>query len=133
MSYTILTAKYANADRTAAVITTQESGAVAVSQQDRPNLWEMLLVWIAAGNTPEPADVPSAEEIAAAARKALDDQERLQAKADAIILALVNATPVQLVSFARANFPSLTLAEQNKIGIILSIMAVAVRDKVRLP
>ena len=64
MSYTILTAKYANAARTAAVIATQESGAVAVSQLDRPELWGKLLDWIAAGNTPEPADVPSAAEVA---------------------------------------------------------------------
>ena len=131
MSYTILTAKYANADKTAVVIMTQEAGAVAVSQQDRPELWEMLLDWIDLGNTPEPADVPSAEEIAAAARIALDEQERQQAKLDTAILALINATPVQLVTYARANFPSLTLAEQNKIGVILNILAVATRGELR--
>ena len=131
MSYTILTAKYANADLTTVVIITQEAGAVAVSQQDRPELWAKLQEWIAKGNTPEPADVPSAAEIAEAARRALDEQERQQAKADAAILALVNATPAQLVVYARNNFPSLTLAEQNKVGIILNILAVAVRGMMR--
>lgn len=79
----------------------------------------------------EPVDVLSAEEIAAATRKALDDQERLQAKSDAIILALINATPAQLINYARTNFPSMPLAEQNKMGLILYILAVAVRGALR--
>lgn len=64
-------------------------------------------------------------------RAALDEQERATAKVDATILQLVNATPAQLMTFARNNFPTLTLAEQNRIGTILNILAVAVRPHVR--
>lgn len=80
---------------------------------------------------PHPVPAPTAAAVAAMARQTLDEQERLQAKADAAILALVNATPPQLVTYARTNFPSLTLAEQNKMGIILNILAIAVRDRMR--
>src|SRR3954468_22732391 len=59
-------------------------------------------------------------------RLVLDEQERIAAKVDATILSLVNSTPSQLMTFARNNFPTLTLAEQNRIGMILNILAVAV-------
>lgn len=42
MEYTILSAKYANEDRTAAVIETKEFGSVAISEADRPELWKLL-------------------------------------------------------------------------------------------
>lgn len=64
-------------------------------------------------------------------RLVLDESERAAAKLDAAIMALVNSTPAQLMSFARNNFPTLTLAEQNRIGTILNILAVAVRPVVR--
>lgn len=64
-------------------------------------------------------------------RVVLDEQERAAAKVDAAIMALVNSTPAQLMTFARNNFPTLTLAEQNRVGVILNILAVAVRPHVR--
>lgn len=42
MSYTILSAKYANAENTAAVLQTVEAGAVLVSQRDTPALWAQM-------------------------------------------------------------------------------------------
>jgi len=42
MTYTILSAQYANAEHTAAVIQTQEAGAVLVSEVDTPDLWAEL-------------------------------------------------------------------------------------------
>lgn len=42
MTYTIHSAAYANAEHTAAVIQTQEAGAVLVSAQDTPQLWGSL-------------------------------------------------------------------------------------------
>lgn len=83
--------------------------------------------WLASGNTPLPADpLPEPDP-----RLVLDDEERLQAKLDAAVMALVDATPAQLVTYARNNFPSLSLAEQNRLGAILHILAVAVRPQVR--
>lgn len=42
MTYTIISAAYANEDHTAAVIQTQEAGAVLVSERDTPALWAQL-------------------------------------------------------------------------------------------
>jgi len=60
MTYTIQSAKYANAENTAAVLLTAESGAVLVSEVDRPELWAAMLAW----GTPDdyatpPAPAPS--------------------------------------------------------------------------
>jgi hypothetical protein len=41
--YTILSAYYANAERTAVIAMTQEAGAVVVSERDRPELWAQML------------------------------------------------------------------------------------------
>jgi hypothetical protein len=60
-----------------------------------------------------------------------DSAERLQAKLDSAVMQLANATPAQLVAYARNNFPSLSLAEQNRLGAILFALAVAVRPLVR--
>lgn len=54
MTYTILSARYANEDNTAAIIITKEAAAVLASQKDTPDLWETMLVAI----TPEPYDPP---------------------------------------------------------------------------
>jgi hypothetical protein len=43
MAYTILSAAYANAERTAAVVQTQEAGAVVVSAKDTPALWAAMV------------------------------------------------------------------------------------------
>ena len=39
MIYTILSARYANEDGTAIVITTFEAGDVAISEKDTPEIW----------------------------------------------------------------------------------------------
>jgi hypothetical protein len=45
MTFTIISANYANEENTAAVITTKENGAVAISDIDTPEEWENLLSW----------------------------------------------------------------------------------------
>jgi len=42
MNYTVLSASYANADHTAALILTEEAGAVLISHVDTPDLWADL-------------------------------------------------------------------------------------------
>lgn len=44
-TYTILSAGYANAQHTAAVIMTEEAAAVAVSELDTPDVWAEMLAW----------------------------------------------------------------------------------------
>ena len=41
MTYTILSAAFANAEHTAITIITQEAGAVSISEVDRPDLWAL--------------------------------------------------------------------------------------------
>lgn len=43
MQYTILSAAYANADHTAAVLQTKEAGAVLAGLADTPDLWAQML------------------------------------------------------------------------------------------
>lgn len=45
MTYTILSAQYADPDNTAVVLQTEEAGAVVVSLVDAPDLWEELQAW----------------------------------------------------------------------------------------
>lgn len=45
MTYTILSASYANAAHTAAVIMTQEAAAVVISSRDTPAEWAAMLAW----------------------------------------------------------------------------------------
>lgn len=47
--YTIESAAFANAEHTAVVMQTEESGAVAVSAKDRPALWLHLQSWVSNG------------------------------------------------------------------------------------
>ena len=69
MTYTFLSAVYANAEKTAIVATTKECGAVALSAGDTPEAWEALAaskIPVAAYVEPElPAEPPPAEKLAA--------------------------------------------------------------------
>ncbi len=50
MRYTILTATWGNEDRTSAILTTAEVGALAASEVDTPDTWADFVAWQAAGN-----------------------------------------------------------------------------------
>lgn len=79
MSYTITSAQYGDAGNTSAVIQTVESGAVVVSQQDTPALWQALLDWDALpGNSIAAYVAPNvAAEARAAAMAVLDRLDEL--------------------------------------------------------
>lgn len=64
-------------------------------------------------------------------RRAADLQELNDARADAAVLALLDMTPAQRMQWARNNFPSLTLAEQNRMGMLMTMVAVSMRPQVR--
>lgn len=55
MTYTALSAQYANAEHTSAIILTKEAGAVAISERDTPELWEKVL----AALSPSPYQHPA--------------------------------------------------------------------------
>jgi len=58
MIYTILSARYANPEHTAAEILTAESAAVMISEEDRPQAWAEFKVWEKANATAVFAVVP---------------------------------------------------------------------------
>lgn len=58
---TITGAVWGNDDFTAAVVFTEERGAVAISEVDRPNEWALFQDWIAAGNSVAPLPAPNLE------------------------------------------------------------------------
>lgn len=49
MNYTIISARYANAESSAVVLLTVESGAVACSLRDRPEVWQAMQAWVSGG------------------------------------------------------------------------------------
>src|SRR5687767_5556389 len=72
MTLTIIEATLANPDGSAAIIQTAERGAVAISRQDRPELWRLFLLWQKAGSVVEPfaaADGPAADAPPSAEKK----------------------------------------------------------------
>lgn len=64
-------------------------------------------------------------------RKATDETERKAAVIDAQILPLVNQTKAEWITWAGANFPSLTAAEKTRLGILFWVVSVGVRRSIR--
>lgn len=84
-------------------------------------------VWIDAGNVPAPEDPP----IPPNPRLVLDEQERVACKGDATILSLINQTRAEWLTWAGANFTTLTVAERNRLGTLFWVVAVSVRRLLR--
>jgi hypothetical protein len=59
MKLAIIEAAYANPEGTAVVIRTAGRGAVAISRDDRPELWRQLLIWAKGGGIIEPYALPA--------------------------------------------------------------------------
>jgi hypothetical protein len=118
-------------------IYTEQPRFPATDQYPDAVRYQIGALWIdAIGGQPTQAEIDVVLGIDAAGtalkqRLATDEAERQQAQIDATILGLVNSTPAQLMNYARNNFPTFTLAEQNRIGMMLNIIAVAVRPQVR--
>jgi len=65
MTYTFLSAQYANAENTAAVAVTVEAAAVVLSEADTPTEWAALIAW----GTPDAYEAPAASPRVATARQ----------------------------------------------------------------
>ncbi len=79
MTYTFLTARYANADHTAAEAQTTEAGAVLLSQTDTPGEWDALHAALTPADyvPPPPPPAPTRAEL-------LAELAALQAKIEAL-------------------------------------------------
>lgn len=74
---------------------------------------------------------PAALETQAASRRTSDGDELQMTRADNATLQLLDMTAAQRVAWARNNFPSLTQPEQTKLGLLLTMVALALRPQVR--
>ena len=78
-------------------------------------------------------DVIAAEqqEVQLQLRRVTDQQELADARLDSAIVALVDATPAQRLTWANNNFPTFTPAERARIGMIMNMIAVSMRPMIR--
>lgn len=88
------------------------------------------------GYAEEQIDEAAAEFIAyrnppADPRLVTDEAERLACKVDVQVLPLVNQTKAEWITWAGANFPSLTAAERTRLGILFWVVSVGVRKFIR--
>jgi len=71
------------------------------------------------------------DELLKAQRVVVDRIEFQNAKSNPAIIQIINMNPVQALSFARENFPSLTVAEQDIIATIMNMASMAMRPNFR--
>lgn len=73
----------------------------------------------------------NAAETQVVARRSTDAAEAQASRVDAAVTGLLDMTAAQRIAWARTNFPSLTQPEQNKLGMLLTMVAIALRPLVR--
>jgi len=100
-------------------VTTGVQTEIELTPQEEADVVALIAAGEAARNTPE------------ALRVVADEAEREVAKVDSAVLALVNQTRVEWTAWAQTNFPTLTVAERNRIGTICWLLAVAIRRLMR--
>jgi hypothetical protein len=65
------------------------------------------------------------------ARVVADEGERETCKADGTMLTLINQTRAEWAAWAQSNFPTLTVAERTRMGVVCWLLAVAIRRLMR--
>jgi len=95
-----------------------------IPMDERNQDYQQYLQWVKEGNTPDPEDPLTPEEIAAAAEAIRSNQERLEILADNKFQAFITKTPTQVKSWTKNSFPSLTLAEQNDLITIVQAICI---------
>lgn len=115
-------------------------GGVSLGRLDDKATWRIAFApaatagQIAAANAALAAfDLLAAQqqEATLALRRSADAQELSDARVNSAITALLDSTPAQLATFASNNFPTLTPAERARMGMVMNMLAVAMRPQIR--
>jgi len=119
VTYTIISARYANPEHTAALLMTEEAASVAISAADTPEEWAAMLAW---GDPGEYAAGPSSRRMV---RKSLVKQRLIDlGLMDAAFAALVS----QPVAFARwfdMDYPEVYADDPDALALLEAIGAIA--------
>jgi hypothetical protein len=84
------------------------------------------LAWLAEGNTPDPVDPPTAEELAAIAQAQADAAAKDAAKADNVVQYLRDHTPAEVDAYilnAVADLPPSARQMFRKMGLMLCVLS----------
>lgn len=117
MTYTVLSARFANAEHSAAVMQTEEAGAVLVGEVDTPALWEDMLAQV------EPAAFAPAVFVPQEVTKRQAEQALILAGLDEQLEALLAAMPGIDGKMARAEWRSSNTVRRDRP--LLQTMAAA--------
>ena len=88
--------------------------------------YQQYLAWLAEGNTPEPVDPPTADELAAEAQRVADAAAKAGAKADTVVEYLRDHTPAEVDTYilnAVADLPPSAKQMFRKMGLMLCLLS----------
>lgn len=101
------------------------SDGASIPQAEGNSDYAQYLAWLAAGNTPLPIDPPTAEELAAEAKRIADAEAKAEAKADNVVQYLRDHTPAACADYVHTNVTDLASARNmlKKFAMVLSVLA----------
>lgn len=105
-------------------ITRLADGACIPADERNADYGEFL-AWVAAGNTPDPVDPPTADELSAIAQATDAAEAEAVAKADTVIQYLRDHTPAECEAYVQAQVTDLASARAllKKVAVVLCVLA----------
>lgn len=117
MTYTIISARYANSEHTAAVLITEEVAAVAISATDTPVEWAAMLAW---GMPDEYVEPPQPRRMI---RKSLVKQRLIDLGLMEAAFVALTANPVAFARWFDMDYPEVYADDPDALGLLNAIGA----------